>query len=605
MKRSLSRAAALLALSLPSLGDNLLEGFKSQELPIPGDVAFDVFTDGRYVTMDGQSVDLWDANGSLITNLAFLPGASAGALAIHPSENWVLVGDRNSGTLYRCNLGGSSNVLANLEKNQHAAWENGQTAVISADTDTLGSGSELWRLTHSSGTLEALATVSGIPGPVAVDSDDAVIVAANSPLVPAPANSSDVYRFPENVLGGTTGGGAPTFDSDGVLVVEMEDVNPVGDWVKESSVNGYTGSGYFRWDGPDLFNSPGSGILTWEFQVEQSDDYQLRLHNHHDHPDTTLENDCWVRMDNGPWEKVYSGGFFDQWNWASTIDHEDPVPDELPIYNLNPGLHTMQISGRSKNYRINRFHLFKVGASNSTDLSKPPSEGGGSGPLPDLGSAQLVMSNLDNVTSMDIDEEFDTLFIAESNTFTGVHRIHVVGDAFPEEPVLLNTQGDAEIFNVRFVEGDAPGAFYPFQPANTGELHVGRLGFSPFDPQRIAIEAARPALSVSGPGTSGFGDFTLALDGGAKQGFYFLMLDALSSYNPVEELLFIDGIPLLHTGLNASSVVLISVPLPLDGNGDASLSLTNSTGLSDFVVFQYLVMNPSLQAVGTSTPALL
>jgi len=154
---------------------------------------------------------------------------------------------------------------------------------------------------------------------------------------------------------------APTLDAqqfcedDGLVVMEVESVPPAGDWVEESTIAGASGT-YYRWAGPDQFFTPGSGVLSYTIEITTPGTYNLRIRNYHDDPDVTLENDCWVRMDGGTWIKTYSA-LANTWLWQSVFD---PVsgPDVDASYTLSPGIHTLEISGRSFDFRIDRIHLY-------------------------------------------------------------------------------------------------------------------------------------------------------------------------------------------------------------------------------------------------------
>lgn len=163
----------------------------------------------------------------------------------------------------------------------------------------------------------------------------------------------------------------PYVAQDGVLVIEMESGSPTGSWAVESSPGGFTGSSFIRWDGPNLFQSPGSDIFGFDFVLGEGGRYHFRLHNRHDHPDSTEENDVWIRMDGGPWVKTFSWQR-GQWTWATQheFSHNDKPPAE---YQLTPGPHRIEFSGRSHNFMIDRLHLYRHGSPNPLDTGRPES----------------------------------------------------------------------------------------------------------------------------------------------------------------------------------------------------------------------------------------
>ena len=163
----------------------------------------------------------------------------------------------------------------------------------------------------------------------------------------------------------------PYIAQDGLLVVEMESGAPAGSWRTENAIGGHAGSSYIRWDGPNLFHQPGSDIFGFDFEVAEGGRYHFRLHNRHDHPDSTEANDVWVRMDGGAWVKVFSWQR-GQWTWTTQheFNHHDKPPAE---YQLTSGAHRIEFSGRSRDFSIDRLHLYRDGVANALSLGHPES----------------------------------------------------------------------------------------------------------------------------------------------------------------------------------------------------------------------------------------
>lgn len=171
-------------------------------------------------------------------------------------------------------------------------------------------------------------------------------------------------------------------ESGGLVVMEAESAPTAGGWTKESAVAGSSGSGYYRWNGADAFNSPGQGILRYAIRIFNAGSYNLRIRNHHNHPDSTLENDCFTRLDGGTWIKTYSSTA-DQWTWHTR--HEQGTTHSDPVFALSSGDHVFEISGRSANFRIDRIHLYLGNVAGPLDLARPESTttaGGGTTPAP-------------------------------------------------------------------------------------------------------------------------------------------------------------------------------------------------------------------------------
>lgn len=160
-------------------------------------------------------------------------------------------------------------------------------------------------------------------------------------------------------------------EQDGLIVIEVESVAPSGAWVAETSLPGFTGSSYYRWSGPDLFQSPGQGVMTFTLNITNPGDYELRLRNYHDDPDATEENDCWTRMDGGTWVKTYSGPN-NTWTYHTRHEYAHDNKDDAHFV-LSEGEHVFQISGRSNDFRIDRMHFFLNSVADPTNLNTPES----------------------------------------------------------------------------------------------------------------------------------------------------------------------------------------------------------------------------------------
>lgn len=169
------------------------------------------------------------------------------------------------------------------------------------------------------------------------------------------------------LVAGVAEAGAVSYESGGLVVVEVESVPPSGRWEKETEHEGFTGSCYYGDGG-------GGGELVYRIVITDGGRYNLRIRNRHEHPDRTLGNDCWTKMDDGPRIKTYSSKR-GEWTWHTRHEpargaHRDPV------YELAPGAHTFVVSGRSKGFLVDRFHLYKDSVANPLDTSRKGSAGG-------------------------------------------------------------------------------------------------------------------------------------------------------------------------------------------------------------------------------------
>ena len=161
-----------------------------------------------------------------------------------------------------------------------------------------------------------------------------------------------------------------TADDNGNIIIEIEDQAPISSWAEESSLPVFTGSSYFRWDGPDLFGTPGVGVLEYTIQIDTPGNYKLRLRCRHDHPDSSLENDCWIQVDNTPWDKLFNNegpASVGIWTYEVKLDSTALKP----IYNFTAGTHTIRLSGRSANFKMDRLVIYPQGGFGEGDFFPP------------------------------------------------------------------------------------------------------------------------------------------------------------------------------------------------------------------------------------------
>jgi hypothetical protein len=157
-------------------------------------------------------------------------------------------------------------------------------------------------------------------------------------------------------------------DERGVVNIETESIGPRGSWIVETEFEGYRGSGYLRWTGHDLFSQPGVDLLAFRFTLKEATTYLIRLRNRHDHPDPTAENDCWFRLDGGPWLKLvdnWGTAGVGRWSFNAFLESTSAFPE----YDLEPGEHVVELSARSANFKIDSLHVLprSVWAANEID----------------------------------------------------------------------------------------------------------------------------------------------------------------------------------------------------------------------------------------------
>jgi hypothetical protein len=175
----------------------------------------------------------------------------------------------------------------------------------------------------------------------------------------------------------TPTGGAFIANGD-IFVMEAEAAPLSGSWKLETDKAGFTGKGYYAWRGGNQYNSPGVGTLSYPVGVDKAGTYKLAIRGRRDKDGRAvaddLENDVWVRMGSTAWTKVFQSGLWSQWLWAETFDKNHLKSPAQ--FDLGTGVHTLQISGRSQNYKIDRIVLYRSGVSGATAkaVDRPQSE---------------------------------------------------------------------------------------------------------------------------------------------------------------------------------------------------------------------------------------
>ena len=596
-----SRALVLLLTTLPSPAllaqEVVFQGFETRAEVLPADALTRALSDGRILTFDGESVDLWNSAGAFLANLGVLPGAAeVGAFEVSPDESFALVGEKASGKLYRVAVDGSALVeVGTLQRNASAAFESNEEVLISAGTGAAG-GFELWRLHVESGHTDLLASLPGGAGPIALNSNGGAFC---MPTRPGELGTTTVYRFGVSEL-------APSDDtvlaaSDGIVAVEVESHTATGDWVEETSKDDFSGDSYYRWDGPDLFHSPGHGKLSWTFEIYEEGEYRLRIRNLHDDGDSTMENDCFVRMDGGEWIKVFSGHDFPTWNWETVFDPEDGGPKTSAAYDLDVGVHTFEISGRSRDFRIDRWHLYRTGTPSPQSLSIPLSTA--AVPL-NAADATIVIDGLDGAADLEIGTDEDTTLVAETSPLTGISRIHAISGSFVSSPVVLDTGPNTAIEHLDFLTEPAD-FFFPFQPDGNGELiyHVRNTATGALE--RRSLAPKRPEFIATGPGVSGWGPIDLELTGGWPGGTAVLISSPANLLNPMESAFVFDVFPYVHTAMDPEATFVLPALFPTDADGAYTLSFSNSLVETGVVAAQMVVLSTNGNIVGSSTTIVL
>ena len=192
--------------------------------------------------------------------------------------------------------------------------------------------------------------------------------------------------------------------------MEMESVDIPTDheWITETELADFTGSGYYRFTGNGICNGPANSPLRYTFSIGTDARYELRLRAARiahcvageaqgngtcveDNECTSLgepgpggcgaeeclrtdiSNDAFVHIEDldgnyiafvdqpsgtiGDGIKLFGGGT-NAWNWTGRNALDPPGPKFAAHWDLAPGNYALIIEGRSQAFRIDRILLF-------------------------------------------------------------------------------------------------------------------------------------------------------------------------------------------------------------------------------------------------------
>jgi hypothetical protein len=154
-------------------------------------------------------------------------------------------------------------------------------------------------------------------------------------------------------------------ESNGVVVMEIESSPVVGHWQFRNSSTGYFGTGYYRWIGPRRLGSAGSdSTLTYTFNITTPGGrWWIGMHSRRfgtgpgdDH------NDIWMRVNGGAWHKYWQRlGAYEVWQTDHRFEisgvNRDPISGLNGVPAINLGVNTIQITGRTDDFQIDRLVL--------------------------------------------------------------------------------------------------------------------------------------------------------------------------------------------------------------------------------------------------------
>ena len=175
--------------------------------------------------------------------------------------------------------------------------------------------------------------------------------------------------------GGTSGTNCGAFlEQNGMVVVEIESSPTAHKWSSQTGVSNYTGTEYYEWDHGNTslaLTNYGSGILSYQVQITMPGTYRFKFRSAS--PQVSDHNDAWVRFPtNGAvaplgssWFKVYQNKSGNNWTYETKGEHNGQHAQVYTVFNT-PGVYTIEVSGRSTRFKIDRFVLYHSSVADST-----------------------------------------------------------------------------------------------------------------------------------------------------------------------------------------------------------------------------------------------
>ena len=165
-----------------------------------------------------------------------------------------------------------------------------------------------------------------------------------------------------------------------LLIFEAESTTLVGEWRRRTSFGNFTGNGYIIWREGNTNTATDNNytdVMTYVVKIPAAGTYRLMMRATSPDPGD-LYNDIWFRVlgegafmeavDPSPegsgtdyvnmgqdWFKIYNNST-EQWRWQAS--HVDNDAHEIFIVVEEPGEFAFQISGRSNQFRIDRFAVY-------------------------------------------------------------------------------------------------------------------------------------------------------------------------------------------------------------------------------------------------------
>ena len=173
-------------------------------------------------------------------------------------------------------------------------------------------------------------------------------------------------------------------DVNGYVIMETENTwSPLDLWITKTDVANFTGSGHLEFTGNQQASGPPKSPLQYVFKINQGGLYRLiiRARKRLDGAPSDQSNDAYARLQ-GDYDESpnagenhnddgnifalrrnvkFFGGAANGWGWAKQLDLGGHHNKRNAVYDLKAGeTYTLVISGRSKNFNMDRIVLFNT-----------------------------------------------------------------------------------------------------------------------------------------------------------------------------------------------------------------------------------------------------
>jgi hypothetical protein len=180
-------------------------------------------------------------------------------------------------------------------------------------------------------------------------------------------------------------------EKDGVVVIEAESAPSTQGWKYFADNSGQTGYGYYEWQVEGQGIAAGKGLLKYRFEISTPGNYQLLLRGKIKDPKNRLDtldpdgNDVWVKFIGGKdvekqaalgdqWSKIAILGHPEGWTFNTNADQSKTHETTPACRHFEKGIYTIELSGRSQGYAIDRLVLSKFEEKPLTDFDQAAME---------------------------------------------------------------------------------------------------------------------------------------------------------------------------------------------------------------------------------------